>query len=101
MQARKGLQSVTRNGIQKAELSTFILYLRFQSASAAKLQEWARRPKTAQRLALRARIVLSCAEGMENRESHGNYVQLLSNAVRNALAVSEHNRTVTSFLLRS
>ena len=33
----------------------------------AKLQEWARRPKTAQRLALRARIVLSCAEGMENR----------------------------------
>jgi transposase len=34
----------------------------------AKLQEWARRPKTAQRLALRARIVLSCAEGMENRK---------------------------------
>jgi transposase len=33
----------------------------------AKLQEWARRPKTAQRLALRARIVLGCAEGMENR----------------------------------
>ncbi len=33
----------------------------------AKLQEWACRPKTAQRLALRARIVLGCAEGMENR----------------------------------
>jgi hypothetical protein len=33
----------------------------------AKLQEWARRPKTAQRSALRARIVLSCAEGIENR----------------------------------
>jgi transposase len=33
----------------------------------AKLREWARRPKTAQRLALRARIVLGCAEGMENR----------------------------------
>ena len=33
----------------------------------AKLQEWARRPKTAQRLALRARIVLGCADGLENR----------------------------------
>ena len=33
-----------------------------------KLQEWARRPKTAQRLALRARIVLGCAEGLENRQ---------------------------------
>lgn len=33
----------------------------------SKLQEWARRPKTAQRLALRARIVLGCAEGMESR----------------------------------
>jgi len=34
----------------------------------AKLQEWARRPKSAQRLALRARIVLGCADGMENRQ---------------------------------
>jgi transposase-like protein len=34
----------------------------------AKLQEWARRPKTAQRLALRARIILGCAEGKENRQ---------------------------------
>src|SRR6266567_1515727 len=34
----------------------------------AKLQEWARRPKTAQRLSLRARIVLGCAEGRENRQ---------------------------------
>jgi transposase len=33
----------------------------------SKLREWARRPKTAQRLALRARIVLGCAEGMESR----------------------------------
>ena len=33
-----------------------------------KLQEWARRPKSAQRLALRARIVLGCADGMENRQ---------------------------------
>jgi len=33
-----------------------------------KLQQWARRPKTAQRLALRARIVLGCAEGLENRQ---------------------------------
>jgi transposase len=34
----------------------------------AKLQQWARRPKTSQRLALRARIVLGCADGMENRQ---------------------------------
>ena len=34
----------------------------------SKLQEWARRPKTAQRLALRARIVLGCADGIENRQ---------------------------------
>jgi transposase len=32
-----------------------------------KLEQWARRPKTAQRLALRSRIVLRCAEGLLNR----------------------------------
>ena len=32
------------------------------------LQEWARRPKTAQRLALRARILLGCAAGMKSRK---------------------------------
>ena len=32
-----------------------------------KLQQWARRPKTAQRLALRSRIVLGCAEGLSNQ----------------------------------
>ena len=31
------------------------------------LDQWARRPKTAQRLALRARMVLACAEGLANR----------------------------------
>ncbi len=30
------------------------------------LQNWARRPKTAQRIALRARIALACAEGSDN-----------------------------------
>jgi transposase len=34
----------------------------------SKLREWARRPKTAQRLAIRARIVLGCADGKENRQ---------------------------------
>lgn len=34
----------------------------------AKLEQWARRPKTAQRLALRARIVLGCADGLENQQ---------------------------------
>lgn len=32
------------------------------------LQDWARRPKSAQALALRARIVLACAEGKSNTE---------------------------------
>ncbi len=31
------------------------------------LEQWARRPKTAQRLALGARIVLACADGLPNR----------------------------------
>lgn len=31
-----------------------------------KLEQWSRRPKTAQRLALRSRIVLRCAEGLPN-----------------------------------
>jgi transposase len=31
-----------------------------------KLQTWARRPKSTQRLATRARIVLACAEGLDN-----------------------------------
>jgi hypothetical protein len=33
-----------------------------------KLQQWERRPKTSLRLALRARIVLGCAAGLENRQ---------------------------------
>src|SRR5690242_9450862 len=33
-----------------------------------KLESWVRRPKTAQRLAWRARIVLSCAEGNKNQD---------------------------------
>ena len=31
------------------------------------LEQWARRPKTAQRVALRARIVLACVDGLTNR----------------------------------
>ena len=31
-----------------------------------KLEDWARRPKTSQRLALRSKIVLQCAEGLSN-----------------------------------
>lgn len=31
------------------------------------LEQWVRRPKTAQRLALRSRMVLACAEGLPNR----------------------------------
>ncbi len=32
------------------------------------LQRWARRPKTSQRLALRARIVLACGQGSSNTD---------------------------------
>ena len=32
-----------------------------------KLEQWARRPKTAQRLALRSRVVLGCAGGLSNQ----------------------------------
>ena len=32
------------------------------------LEQWARRPKTAQALARRARIVLACATGKTNRD---------------------------------
>ncbi len=34
----------------------------------AKLQAWAQRPTSAQRLALRARIVLACADGQDNKD---------------------------------
>jgi transposase len=37
------------------------------SEEREKLQQWAGRPKTTQRLALRARIVLRCAEGLSNQ----------------------------------
>jgi transposase len=33
-----------------------------------KLEQWARRPKSAQRLALRSRIVLACASGLSNTQ---------------------------------
>jgi len=44
------------------------------------LEQWARRPKTAQRLALRSRIVLACAEGLPNRAVAAR-VQASSNSV--------------------
>jgi transposase len=33
-----------------------------------KLEVWARRPKSTQRLATRAKIVLACAEGQDNKQ---------------------------------
>ena len=33
-----------------------------------KLETWANRPKSTQRLATRARIVLACAEGLDNKD---------------------------------
>src|SRR6202171_4806759 len=44
------------------------------------LDEWARRPKSAQRLALRSRVVLACAEGLPNR-AVGKRAHVSSNCV--------------------
>ena len=44
------------------------------------LDEWARRPKSAQRLALRSRVVLACAEGLPNR-AVANRLHVSSNCV--------------------
>ena len=41
--------------------------LMLTDAERRTLEEWARRPKTAQRLALRSRIVLGCVDGLTNR----------------------------------
>jgi transposase len=37
------------------------------------LQNWARRPKSAQALALRAKIILACSEGKSNTEVAGHF----------------------------
>src|SRR5436853_560895 len=39
-----------------------------EPAEREQLERWARRPKTEQRLALRSRIVLRCADGLDNDE---------------------------------
>src|SRR6266508_2799463 len=55
------MQTVPRRsrGRPKAELVVW-------AEQRAALERWARRPKTAQALALRARIVLGCAAGLSN-----------------------------------
>jgi transposase len=42
--------------------------LALSSDERLKLEQWARRPKTSQRLALRSRIVLECASGLSNTQ---------------------------------
>jgi len=56
-----GLQDAAPVGRRKAELV-------LADAERAQLARWARRAKTAQFLALRAKIVLACAEGVTNRQ---------------------------------
>jgi transposase len=56
-----GLQDERRAGRPKAELV-------LTDAERAELNRWARRAKTAQYLAMRARIVLACAEGKANKQ---------------------------------
>ncbi|MGW2564609.1 IS630 family transposase [Streptomyces sp. NPDC001514] len=57
-----GLEDDARIGRPKADLV-------LSEAERAQLTRWARRAKTAQFLALRARIVLRCAEGGTNRQA--------------------------------
>ncbi|MFD7407696.1 IS630 family transposase [Streptomyces sp. NPDC059866] len=57
-----GLEDAARIGRPKADLV-------LSEAERAQLTRWARRAKTAQYLALRARIVLRCAEGGTNRQA--------------------------------
>jgi transposase len=57
-----GLEDAAPVGRRKAELV-------LEEAERAQLIRWARRAKTAQYLALRARIVLRCAEGGTNKEA--------------------------------
>jgi transposase len=56
-----GLEDEPRVGRPKADLV-------LTDAERAELAQWARRAKTAQFLAMRARIVLACAEGASNKQ---------------------------------
>ena len=57
-----GLEDAAPVGRPKAELV-------LEEAERAQLIRWARRAKTAQYLAMRARIVLACAEGGTNKQA--------------------------------
>lgn len=57
-----GLDDAARIGRPKADLVLF-------EAELAQLTRWARRAKTSQYLALRAKIVLRCAEGGTNKQA--------------------------------
>lgn len=54
--------------------------LRLTADERRTLDQWAMRPTSAQRLALRSRIVLACAEGLTNR-AVGQGLRVSSNSV--------------------
>ena len=56
-----GLEDAARAGRPKADLM-------LTEVERAELRRWARRAKTAQFLAMRARIVLACADGISNKQ---------------------------------
>ena len=56
-----GLEDEARAGRPKADLM-------LTEVERAELRRWARRAKTAQFLAMRARIVLACADGSSNKQ---------------------------------
>src|SRR6266581_8487304 len=56
------LTGMARTGRPKAELT-------LSDNERATLQRWARRAKSSQAVALRARIILTCAQGHDNKET--------------------------------
>src|SRR6185437_13917796 len=62
LQRLAGLEAVAPVGGRKAEVV-------LEEAERAQLIRWARRAKTAQYLALRAKIVLRCAQGGTNKQA--------------------------------
>jgi transposase len=62
--AREGLAGLADRGRAGRPKAALVL----TAAEREQLARWARRPKTAQALALRARIVLACADGRDNKD---------------------------------
>src|SRR3954469_18101426 len=77
-----GLEDEPRAGRPKADLVV-------SEAERAELTRWARRAKTAQYLAMRARIVLACADGASNKQAAAQLGVSVTAVNRMAIPVRE------------